>query len=136
MVVSNAKSPWLSVVSGTTQGTVLRFLLFLIFINDLPSESSPVNMSLVMLLADDTKTFQEISGEAGQQIMDQEKLQRRVDPIAQWTTDWKMEINPAKSKVMHIGRQNPNLPHTINGTEITTVSTKNLDSMVHDRIPY
>ena len=38
VVVGNAKSPWLEVVSGTTQGTVLGFLLLLIFINDLPGE--------------------------------------------------------------------------------------------------
>ena len=124
VVVGNAKSPWLPVVSGTTQGTVLGFLLFLMFINDLPSECSPEDIPLVMLLADDTKTFQEISGEAGQQIRDQENLQRRVDRIAQWATDWKMEINPVKSKVMHIGKQNPKMPYSINGTEITAVSSK------------
>ena len=60
VVVGNAKSPWLPVLSGTTQGTVLGFLLFLIFINDLPGECSPEDEALVMLLADDTKAFQEI----------------------------------------------------------------------------
>ena len=33
VVVGNAKSPWLEVISGTTQGTVLGFLLFLIFMS-------------------------------------------------------------------------------------------------------
>ena len=56
VVVGNASSPWLEVVSGTTQGTVLGFLLFLIFINDLPTKCSPGNKSL-MLLADDTKNI-------------------------------------------------------------------------------
>ena len=60
VIVGKAKSPWLEVVSGTTQGTVLWFL---IFINDLPRECSPENESQIMLLADDTKTFQEIGTE-------------------------------------------------------------------------
>ena len=54
VVVGNAKSSWLEVVSGTTQGTVLGFLLFLIFINDLPQKCSHEDESLIMLLADDT----------------------------------------------------------------------------------
>ena len=38
VVVGNAKSPCLEVVSGTTQETVIGFLLFLLFIN---AECSP-----------------------------------------------------------------------------------------------
>ena len=35
-----------------------------------------------------------------------------------------MEINPMKSKVMHIGKLNPKLQYSINGTEIAAVSTE------------
>ena len=124
VVVGNAKSPWLPVVSGTTQGTVLGFLLFLIFINDLPGKCAPEDESAIMLLADDTKTFQSISEEVTEQARNQEELQGRVNRIAQWANDWKMEINPGKSKVMHIGGQNPGLPYFINGTAIATVATE------------
>ena len=124
VIVGNSKSPWLPVISGTTQGTVLGFLLFLIFINDLPSECAPEDESLVLLLADDTKTFQAISENASQQSENQEQLQNRVDRIAQWASKWRMEINPSKSKVMHIGKKNPGLPYRINGTEITAVTTE------------
>ena len=122
VVVGDAKSPWLGVVSGTTQGTVLGFLLFLLFINDLPKKCSSQDESLIMLLADDTKAFQEINVES--QDENHQELQERVDQIAQWATEWKMEINPKKSKVMHLGKQNPNLPYYINGEEIKTVSTE------------
>ena len=79
---------------------------------------------MVTLLADDTKTFQEISEEAGQQRLDHEKLQSRIDRIAKWAGEWKMEINSAKSKVMHVGKFNPKLPYSINGTEIGAVTTE------------
>ena len=122
VVVGDAKSSWLSVVSGTTQGTVLGFLLFLLFINDLPKKCSNQDESAIMLLADDTKAFQEINAE--RQEEDHKELQDRVDKIAGWANEWKMEINPKKSKVMHLGKHNPNLPYFINGDEIKTVSTE------------
>ena len=124
VVVGNAKSPWLPVISGTTQGTVLGFLLFLLFINDLPGECAAEDESLIMLLADDTKTFQAIGEDAAQQTRNQAELQDRVNCIAQWASTWKMEINPKKSKVMHVGKHNPGLPYYINGDEIAAVTNE------------
>ena len=122
VVVGNAKSSWLDVVSGTTQGTVLGFILFLIFINDLPRKCSEEDESLIMLLADDTKTFQEMDEDVTQHPANQQALQQRIDRIAQWALDWRMEINPTKSKVMHLGRGNPGLSYSINGTQIDSVT--------------
>ena len=122
VTVGNAKSPWLEVASGTTQGTVLGFILFLLYINDLPSMCSPEDESLIMLLADDTKSFQEISKQASQQAENQRELQQRIDSITEWAREWKTEIHPAKSKILHIGKGNPGLPYEMNGTEISTVT--------------
>ena len=124
VVVGNAMSEWLEVVSGTTQGTVLGFLLFLLFINDLPGACSPEDESLVMLLADDTKSYQEIQKDVYCHMNDQAALQSRINRIAQWAEEWKMEINPKKSKVMHIGKDNPCLTYTMNGAMIDTVSVE------------
>ena len=33
-----------------------------------------------------------------------------------------MEIHPAKSKILHIGKENSSLPYWINGAEIQTVA--------------
>ena len=122
VLVGNAKSPWLEVLSGTTQGTVLGFLLFLLFINDLPEKCSPEDEDLIKLLADDTKSYQEISTDVTQQASNQLDLQQRIDRIAQWAKDWKMEIHPAKSKVLHLGRANPRLPYKMEGEEIPTAT--------------
>ena len=129
VVVGNAQSAWLEVLSGTTQGTVLGFLLFLIFINDLPkkcsqAEPSQEDASNIFLLADDTKTFQEIDKDASNHLSNQQTMQERIDRIAQWAQDWKMEINPDKSKIMHIGRNNPGLQYSINGTQIESVTVE------------
>ena len=124
VVVGRAKSPWLKVVSGTTQGTVLGFLLFLIYINDLPRKYSGEQESLIMLLADDTKTYQAIEEDVERQKENHKELQTRVDKIAQWASDWRMEINPGKSKIMHLGKNNPNLTYHINGMEIKEVTTE------------
>ena len=124
VVVGNAKSSWLEVVSGTTQGTVLGFLLFLIFINDLPKKCSEEDESLIMLLADDTKTFQEVDTDELQHAANQQELQGRVDKISKWARDWQMEINPSKSKVMHVGRNNPGLSYSIDGQPIDSVTTE------------
>ena len=124
VVVGDAKSTWLEVVSGTTQGTVLGFLLFLVFINDLPMACSREDESLVMLLADDTKTFQRISSKDDEQTANQAELQSRIDGISQWAKDWRMEINAKKTKVMHLGTKNPGLPYKIDGTAIETVTTE------------
>ena len=124
VVVGDAKSRWLEVESGTTQETVLGFLLFLIFINDLPKECSSGDENLILLLADDTKTYQEIDTEKDKQEESQREMQKRVDRIAKWAKDWKMEINPGKSKVIHLGKHNPGLFYHVNGTEIKAVTTE------------
>ena len=88
---------------------------------------------MVMLLADDTKTFQEIDSDPEKQEENHKELQNRVDNISRWAADWKMEINPLKSKIMHLGKKNPNLPYVINGTEIKTVKIeKDIGFWVND----
>ena len=124
VVVGNAKSTWLPVDSGTTQGSVLGFLLFLICIIDLPQTCSPEDIDLIMLLADDTKTFQEIDKDVAKHQTNQNVLQLIINRIVKWAKDWKMEIHPEKSKILHIGKGNPGMPYYIDGTQISTTTTE------------
>ena len=70
--VNNCLSSFLSVISGVPQGSILGPLLFLIFINDLPS--TIISQSLIF--ADDTKCFQKINT-----VSDIQQLQNDLDSL-------------------------------------------------------
>ena len=53
MVLNGQCSNWSSVLAGVPQGSILRSLFFLIYINDLPDSLE----SLVKLFADDISLF-------------------------------------------------------------------------------
>ena len=72
VVVDGSSSESARVKSGVPQGTVLRPLLFLTYINDLPSTVS----SQVLLFADDCLLYCPIKCRA-----DQEKLQRDLSAL-------------------------------------------------------
>ena len=55
-MLRNGVSDWIEVTSGLPQGSIFGPLLFLIFVNDLPSISSPT----AKLFADDTKLYRQI----------------------------------------------------------------------------
>lgn len=82
-----------SVSSGVPQGSVLGPLLFLIYVNDLPSSLT----STIRLFADDCVIYRKISDTSDHLI-----LQNDLDRIGIWCTDWLMNINVSKSKHMNI----------------------------------
>ena len=62
-VVLNGKaSSWEKVISGVPQGSVLRPLLFLIFINNIDEVAS--NIDILIKFADDTKGMEAVKSEA------------------------------------------------------------------------
>ena len=67
VIVDGAHSDWLPVTSGVPQGSILGPLLFLLFVNDIPSN---VKHSKVALFADDTKMYISVNN-----ITDCNKLQ-------------------------------------------------------------
>ena len=83
VVVDGATSPPTKVISGVPQGTVLGPLLFLLYINDLPSIVS----SQVRLFADDCIVYRAI-----QTVQDQLQLQKDLNNLEQWAKKWGMEL--------------------------------------------
>ena len=103
VVIRGTASESFKVTSGVPQGSVLGPILFLIYINDLPTEV----ISPVSLFADDSKIFSKIVTKAqGIKITGpngHEVLQDDLNRIQEWAIKWKMEFNVDKCKIMHIG---------------------------------
>ena len=99
VVLGNSESDWESVTSGVPQGSVLGPMLFIIFINDLPSN---LKYSLTKMFADDCKLIARVLG-----MRDGVCLQNDLDILVRWTHEWNMTLNCFKCKVMHFGKNNP-----------------------------
>ena len=75
MCVSGTKSDWAKVTSGIPQESVLGPVLFVLYINDLPSNIK----SNIFMFADDTKVFRTI-----ETPIDQHTLQDDLNQLTQW----------------------------------------------------
>ena len=83
-------STWKNINAGVPQGSILRVLLFLIYIDDLTEGLS----SNAMLLADDTSLFSfmdDIQASAS-------NLYKDLKKISDWPTQCKMNFNPDTTK--------------------------------------
>ena len=96
VLVEGQSSPTASVTSGVQQGTVLGPLLFLAYINDLPSHVPPT----CRLFADDGLLYRIIRSPE-----DQEKVQEDLDRLQDWERDWLTAFNPTKCKVIRFTKK-------------------------------
>ena len=86
--INGRNSEWRNVTSGIPQGSVLGPILFLIYINDLPS----VVRCLIKLFADDAKLYQII-----RRNQDRVELQGDISNSKDWSIIWKMFFNIKKN---------------------------------------
>ena len=99
----------MSVVGGVSQGSVLGPLLFLIFINDLPSSV----ISKTRLFADDCILYRHITNQNDCFI-----LQLRHDNLAHWEDTWGMQFHPQKCNSLSITRSHTPFKHAYTIREI------------------
>ena len=99
VVVNGTSSRTIPVVSGVPQGSVLGPLLFLIYIDTIPSLRLSVGTKL-SLYADDILLYSVISSPE-----DYISLQHDIDQIYAWSVDNLMTFNAAKCKCMLISRR-------------------------------
>ena len=97
VVTNGSASSWSPVVSGEAQRTVLGPILFLTFINDLPTNTT----SGIKLFADDCVLYRPINS-----VSDHFVLQRDLDQLEKWAYSWQMKFAPTKCFVMSLTLKN------------------------------
>ncbi len=110
------KTEWSDVESGIPQGSVLGPVLFVLFINDLPS----VVQSIMKIFADDTNVYNCVKVDNGV-----EELQSGIDNMAEWGIKWQLPFNIGKCKSLHSGRTN--------GKHVYTLKGHNLEQMHQEK---
>ena len=102
------------VISGVPRGSVLGPLLFLCYINDIPT----VVKSKIKLYADDALLYRNINSEEDITI-----LQQDLNLLSQWAKKWQMNFNPSKCECLRISNKSnlPNLTYHIDCTNIQQV---------------
>ena len=88
--INGFKSSQRTVKCGVPQGSVLGPLLFLIYINDLPSV---VNKSTIILFADDTSIIKN----SNSSLVD---FQNDLNCVDKWMRSNKLTVEPSKSKLI------------------------------------
>lgn len=104
------------ILSGVPQGTVLGPLLFLIYINDLPT-----NIQFnIRLFADDCVLYRPVLYPSDSAI-----LQSDLHLIQTWCDKWLMHLNIKKTVLLsfHRKRSHQTFRYTIFGSEVLSVST-------------
>jgi hypothetical protein len=117
VVLNGTYSNWSDVTSGVPQGSVLGPILFLIYVNDMDC-GLETNISK---FADDTKIFNKISNTS-----DQEKVQKDLHKLTEWSSTWQMKFNADKCKVLHFGNNNKQHDYLI-GDKVLEKSSEEKD---------
>ena len=119
VVLNSYSSTLLPVHSGVLQGSILRPLLFIIYINSLAElHFSPG--STVILYADDILLYWPLCTSYDSTI-----FQVDMDLISNWIASSGLSINPTKRSLLIISRSHttPQLSITINTTPVTMVES-------------
>ena len=126
--VDGARSTWRDVLSGIPQGSVIGPILFVIFINDMPSH---VKHNLCKLFADDCKLYGDVKAQ------EENTVQLDLYNFENWSNSWQQPFNAKKCKAMHFGTSNPRFSYQLNGHTLEEIdSEKDLGVMIDDKLKF
>ena len=103
------------VSSGVIQGSTIGSLLFVAFINDLPSLVSNCDF---MLFADDSKAVGKCNNRDEHAL-----IQKDLNAISNWSAENHLPFSIEKCACLHYGCRNPNLSYSINGSSVKCTET-------------
>ena len=132
-IVHGSASDSLPVLSGVPQGSILGPILFILYINDLPS----IVDNTLVLFADDSKCSKAITSPE-----DCTSLQEDLNNVHSWSQDWKLRFNFSKCEVLSVTRnKNPvtynyslgtdNLAQVLSQKDLGVTITNNLKWDTH-----
>ena len=97
VVINGSASSWLPVVSRVPQGTVLGPILFLMYNNDLPTNTT----SGIKLFADDCVLYRPVNS-----VSDNFALKPDLEQLGKWPYTLQMKFAPTKCFVMSVTLKN------------------------------
>ena len=130
-VIERHVSGYLPVTSGVPQGSILGPILFILFLNDLPSV---VSAAKILKFADDTKCYKTVSDG-----IDAALLQEDIDNIGDWSKANDLGFNPNKLALIHFHRRHSimDTSYCMHGSEIASRdSHRDLGILVSDDLSW
>ena len=107
--------PWTMVTSAAPQGSVLRPVLFLAYMNDITTGVR----SNMRLFADDSKVYRIIYDEN-----DEKQLQCDLNTLQKWSENWQLRFHPDKCEVLRVthARDHTSYPYKLSGCTLQSVT--------------
>ena len=112
----------------TSNISVLGPLLFLMFINDMPSYIK--NSSIIRLFADDAIIYRQIRSEDDSRL-----LQEDLDCLLRWESDWGMTFHPQKFQTIRVTKKKQPIVSSYNIRGHTHWNACNLPSILGLSLP-